>query len=408
MSRELWTDAYLEQMRHVGDPEADAVVADVFAHRQLGELNAFIGSLSGLSGLPASLPPEIRDFVVRNAARPDWVQDKQLRRAENYFTRHGLGAMLALVCASLPECYTMKKGVRILALTRQLGAHIDRRLHQTALMVLAVMQPNGLALGGPGVIEAQKVRLLHAAIRRLILLGVAPPQAQASADLGTAPSSIAQAMAREGFKWNLEQDGQPVNQEDLAFTLLTFGYIIPLAMSRFGVHASEEERAAFLHAWNVTGAYLGVRRELMADTPEDAAYLYERIKARQGGATRDGAFLMDRLLGFLEQNVLRMRLLRPLAPVLVRVLAGNDTAHLLGIDTRHGAGVRLFQHTVVVLVRAINRVVRFLGRLHPLSALGTVMGRETIRFLYSYSQKREGTAHLAIPTDWIGAARPRR
>lgn len=403
MSRELWTDAYLEQMRHVADPDADVVVADVFAHRQLGELNAFIGSLSGLSGLPASLPPEIRDFVVRNAARPDWVHDMHLRRAENYFTRHGLGAMLALVCASLPECYTMRKGVRILALTRQLGAHIDRRLHQTALMVLAVMQPKGLDLGGPGVIEAQKVRLLHAAIRRLILLGVTP--SQAPADLGAAPSSIAQAMAREGFKWDLQQDGQPVNQEDLAFTLLTFGYIIPLAMSRFGVHASEDERTAFLHTWNVTGAYLGVRRELMADTPEDAAYLYERIKARQGGATQDGAFLTNRLLNFMEHNVLRVPVLRPLAPIMVRVLAGNDTARLLGIDTRHTAGVRLFQRTVVVLVRAINRVVRILGRFHPLSALGTVLGRKTIQSLYRYSQEREGKVRLAIPTDWIGAAR---
>jgi hypothetical protein len=402
MSRELWSDAYLEQSRHVGDPEADDVVEEVFEHRQLKELNTFIGSLSGLRGLPADLPPEIRDFVVRTAARPDWVKDMHLRQAEYFFTRHGLGAMLALVCASLPECYTMRKGVRILSLTRQLGAHVDRRLHQTALMVLAVMQPHGLDRGGAGIAEAQKVRLLHAAIRRLILLGVTP--AQAPADLGAAPGSIAHAMAREGFIWDLGQDGYPLNQEDLAFTLLTFGYIIPLGMSRFGVRVSDEEHAAFLHAWNVTGSYLGVRRELLADTPEDAAFLYERIKARQAGPTPDGAFLTGRLLKFMEQDVLRLRLLRPLAPVLVRVLAGNETAHILGIDTRHNAGVRLFQRTVVTLVRGINRVAMFLGRFHPLRALGTVMGRDTIRFLERYTADRSG-ARLAIPIEWTGVQR---
>ena len=409
MSRELWTDAYLDQMRAIGDPEADAVVHRVFEQRQFSALNAFVGSLSGASGLPRDLPPEIRDFVERTSVRPAWVRDMHLRRSERFFTRHGLASMMALVCASLPECYTMRRGVRILALTRQLGAHVDRRLHQTALMVIAVMRPHGLDPGGPGVAEAQRVRLIHAAIRHLILLGRSsqdsatglPP---AGAE-NTASQSIAAALNNAGFAWSVPADGQPLNQEDLAFTLLTFSYILPLAMSRFGVPVTDDDHVDLLHTWNVVGAYLGVRRELMPETAVDAAYLVEQIKRRQWGPTEDGAFLTDRVIGFLQQNVLRLHVLAPLAPVFVRAMVGDDTARVLGMDTRHHAGVILFHQVLARMVRGLNVIASALGRFHPLRRLSTFVGERTIQVLYDYSSQH-GDAPLAIPVEWSGVKRP--
>lgn len=404
MPRELWTDGYLDQMRALGDPEADEVVRSVFEHREFAALNAFVGSLSGVNGLPTDLPPAIRDFVERTAPRPPWVQDMHLRYAEYFFTRHGLAAMMSLVCASLPECYTMGKGVRILALTRQLGAHADRRLHQTALMVLAVMGPHGLDRGGPGVAEAQRVRLIHAAIRRLVLLGVegASPAMRSSGGAEAAVSqSIASALARAGFVWSLAQDGQPLNQEDLAFTLLTFGYVLPRGMARFGVPVTEDDYVAFLHSWNVVGAYLGVRRELMAETRADAEYLFERISRRQAARTEDGEFLTARLLHFVDREVLRVRLLAPLAPIFVRVMAGDETARMLGMDTTHHAGVIVFHQLVARLIRGLNIVGSLLGRFHPLRHLATLIGRRTIQFLYRYTAARGG-APLSIPVEWSG------
>jgi ER-bound oxygenase mpaB/B'/Rubber oxygenase, catalytic domain len=409
MSRELWTDAYLDQMRTIGDPEADAIVHRVFERRQFSALNAFVGSLSGSSDLPRDLPPEIRDFVERTSARPTWVQDMHLRRSERFFTRHGLASMMALVCASLPECYTMRRGVRILALTRQLGAHIDRRLHQTALMVIAVMRPHGLDLGGPGVEQAQRVRLIHAAIRHLILLGKSSEDSATGLPLAgaekAASPSIAAAMNKAGFKWSITDDGQPLNQEDLAFTLLTFSYILPLAMSRFGIPVTDDDHVDFLHTWNVVGAYLGIRRELMPETKADAAYLLEQIKRRQWGASEDGAFLTDRLIGFLQENVLRLHPLAPLAPVFVRAMVGDDTARVLGMNTRHHAGVILFHQVVARLVRALNVIGAMLGRFHPLRRLSTIVGERTIQVLYNYSSQH-GDAPLAIPVEWSGVKGP--
>lgn len=409
MPRALWTDAYLDQMRAIGDPEADEVVRQVFEQRQFSELSAFVGSLSGAAALPDNLPPEIRAFVDRTSGRPEWVQDMHLRRAERFFVLHGLPSMMALVCASLPECYTMRRGVRILALTRQLGAHVDRRLHQTALMVIAVMRPHGLDPGGAGIVQAQRVRLIHAAIRHLVRLGEAPddptPDEGYEAAATNVSRSIGEAMARAGFQWNIAEDGQPLNQEDLAFTLLTFSYILPLAMSRFGVPVSDEDHLDFLHTWNVVGAYLGVRRELLPETVEDAVYLLEQIKRRQWGPSQDGAFLTHRLVCFLEDHVLRLRVLAPLAPIFIRAMVGDDTARVLGMDTRHHAGVILFHQVVARLVRAVNVVGAVLGRFHPLRHLGMVIGRKTIQFLYRYTSEFGG-APLAIPVEWSVIKKP--
>ena len=392
-------------MRAIGDPEADEVVRQVFERRQFSELNAFVSSLSGAAALPDNLPTEIRAFVDRTSARPEWVQDMHLRRAEHFFVRHGLASMMALVCASLPECYTMRRGVRILALTRQLGAHVDRRLHQTALMVLAVMGPHGLDRGGPGVVQAQRVRLIHAAIRHLVLLGQAPQDATPDEGYGPLQSkvsrSIGEAMARAGFRWSVADDGQPLNQEDLAFTLLTFSYVLPLAMARFGVPVSEDDHLDFLHTWNVVGAYLGVRRELMPQTVDDAVYLLEQIKRRQWGPSEDGAFLTDRLVCFVQDHVLRLRVLAPLAPIFVRAMVGDDAARVLGLNTRHHTGVIVFHQVVARLIRALNAVGSVLGRFHPLRHLGMAIGRKTIQFLYAYTAEYGG-APLAIPVEWSG------
>jgi hypothetical protein len=413
MSRVPLTDDHLDRMRHEADPEADAVMRAIFARHHFKDLMQFVGSLNGAGPLPPETPAEIAAFVEATAPRPAWADDREIERAEHFFLRHGLGGLVALVCASLPECYTMRKGVRILGLTRQLGDHTDRRLHQTAQMVLAVMQPGGLAPGGPGIQQAQRVRLIHAAIRHMVMLGLSaesplphpestPPHPAAPGRTPSRPNpaAIARAMTAGGFTWSLADDGQPINQEDLAYTLLTFGHIIPLAMSRFGIRVSDEDRNAFLHAWNVAGHYIGVRRELMADTADEGAALFERIKRREGGRTEDGVFLTDRLLGFLEQDVLKVRVLRPLGPALVRALAGNDTARMLGLDTRHNAGMAFFHLVMARSVRILNTVGRIAGRFHPLLHAGDTLGRWTIAALVRYTSDGED-APLAVPTDWL-------
>ena len=122
---------------------------------------------------------------------------EQLEAAARLFNINGFASLAVLVGASLPQCYTMRTGVRILALTSQLGAHSNRRLHQTAAMVLAVMGPGAFEPRGTGIRQTQKVRLIHAAIRYRILsaLGQGGIGASAGAEV-TAPREGRRALGQ--------------------------------------------------------------------------------------------------------------------------------------------------------------------------------------------------------------------
>ena len=80
--------------------------------------------------------------------------------------------------------------------------------------------------------------------------------------------------------WDLAANAVPNNQEELAYTLLTFSYVFLRALRRLGIPFTREQEQDYLHAWNVAGHYLGIRRELMVDTMEEAEALFARMQAR--------------------------------------------------------------------------------------------------------------------------------
>ena len=60
--------------------------------------------------------------------------------------------------------------------------------------------------------------------------------------------------------------GVPVNQEDLAGTLLTFSVVVLDALAKLGTTFSDEDADAYFHSWNCVGHVLGVDRRLICDT----------------------------------------------------------------------------------------------------------------------------------------------
>jgi hypothetical protein len=181
--------------------------------------------------------------------------------AQELFIAHGNLALIVLVCASLPECYVMKKGIQVLWLTQRLQEHVLRRLVETAQLVISVMWRGGLSPDGSGVRTAAKVRLMHAAIRHLILHG--RPEAQ-----DAKPSSFADVLLT--VRWNTQELGYPINQEDLVYTLLTFSYVIPRGLEKLGVQVTPTQKEAFIHCWNIVGRIMGIREEILPENYEEA------------------------------------------------------------------------------------------------------------------------------------------
>ncbi len=402
----LWTDAFLTAVRQQGDPIADEAIRRIFERREAAELNAFMGRLVANDEIPDDIPAELQAFLAETDALPPWHDPALIHEAERLFNIFGLISLISLVAASLPECYTMRTGVRILDLTGQLGEHTNRRLHQTAVMVLSVMGRHGLDERGRGVRQAQKVRLIHAAIRYRILgaIGAGGVPAAAGGEVPVvipgATQSVADIIARHRFDWDIARDGFPINQEDLAFTLLTFGFVIPRAMMSLGVPLTEQEFKAFLHAWNCVGYVMGVDERLMAHTPREAAVLFTRIKARQAGPSPAGTRLTEALLEVMERDLLKFRLFRPAAPILMRILIGDDTAKMLGLDVRHAWLVRMIHKAVAGLFRRWNMMTgRFFARFHPLTRIAAKLGQRFVRLLTTITY-RGRRPQLEIPPEW--------
>ena len=386
-----WTDETLNAARKEGDREVDPLVADILLAPDDGALStvdpdARVGRLgyNFLLDLADVLVESPELMLVKGSTlrgeldeisqvntmivdyfdpipAPKWVDEDKLELATELWENETLLAIAVLYAASLPACYLMQKGVPVLYDTDKLAKHeyIFQRIHETGLMLDAVLDPGGIKvirdaaldadrhlrrvlneldpqggwewiegrlkrlagapdetvdterlrkafeaalaepkrfLWGKGCVSAKKVRFLHAAMRLMLMQ---PKHFQAVGDPDT-PQSLAEQLSHRLEPWDVNTLGVPINQEDQAFVLLTFAYLIPKGMERWGRKVSREQKEAFLHLWKVIGHIMGIREDLMTDKLDEAQALYERILARNAAPSRAGMLLTDAVMEFLE------------------------------------------------------------------------------------------------------------
>lgn len=343
MPENRWTPELLAGLRSEMDPLADRTVAAIYQSGETAQVNSMLSTLiAGMDRLPADMPPVLRDYLEQSAQLPAWLEPSKVREGEELFGQWGICSCAILACASLPECYMMKNGIHVLALTQRLQQHAQRRVLETAQMIMAVMFPGGLTPNGVGVRTAQKVRLMHAAMRFLILHPATPPPAP--------PSSLADVMQHETWK---AEYGKPINQEDLLFTLMTFSHVGVRSLDRLGASLTTEEKDAYIHCWNVAGYVMGIREELLPANHVEAEILFETIKAQQGGGTPEAAQMQASLLGFME-GLMPHGPFKRLPVYMTRRLIGNETADVLGI-ARQPWRDRFVPALLIAIWRLIDR-----------------------------------------------------
>ena len=317
-------------MRQEGDVLADKTVAALFAGGGIPSVNSVWGVLLKNDQIPPEdLPAEVVDYFKQSSQLPNWADRKLIEQGEQFFTDHGLFCLASLLCASLPECYVMKKAARVLVATQRLeGPHAYRRLFETAQMVVAVMSPGGLAEKGGGIRTVQKVRLMHAAIRHLIL----EPAVVSS----EGPKDFTEVLLR--MSWDPTELGKPINQEDMAYTLLTFSYVILRSVKKMGIAVTHEDAKAYLHCWKVVGYLMGLDEQLLTDDFHEAKALFEQIKARQEGESKAGCKLTTALenataqiFSHSTQNFVPRWFFRPVPTILMRQLLKKKTEEMLGL-----------------------------------------------------------------------------
>jgi hypothetical protein len=312
-------------------------------------------------GAPPDVVDPLRAYVQAAQSLPDWADPARIARAETLFMDYGALSCILLFCSSLPECYVVPDLSAVLHVAGQLEAHTEYRIRATAAMIFPVMMKGGLTTPqGSGIAQVLKVRLIHATIRNLILRG--DPQ-DAPAQTPPLPALVGsqnmhQALYAHG--WNTASDGLPCNQEELAYTLLTFGYVFLRSMRRLGLGLRPDDELAYLHAWNVMGHVLGIERALMVDTMEEGEALFARMQARgraQPVSPDPRPGLGQALMNTMEQ-VIPLRLFKPFPVLMTRYLCGGATMTDLGIAGRVSWLSRLLFALLMLVARVIDGVVR--------------------------------------------------
>ena len=319
MTATTWTDEFLDEMRELGDPPADAVVAELFAGDEVGAVNRLMKTLIANDGAPpAKLPRVVRDYLDDTDDLPSWADAERIEIGERFFERHGPACVMSLACASLPACYAARRGVQVLSLTARLQSDPVRRIGETAQLTLDCMAPGGLAPGGRGVRDAQKVRLMHAAVRHLV---------------------------QESDLYDTEW-GVPVNQEDLAGTLMTFSIVVLDSIAKLGTTFSEEEADAYFHSWNCVGHVLGVDERLIVHTIDEGRDLWRRIVERNWEASPEGRAMTKALVDAME-HATPGTIFDGFPSTIVRFLGGDELGDILAVRRRDwtqilGGPLRLF------------------------------------------------------------------
>ncbi len=314
------SSAYLDTMRLEADPPADAVIARIAEAYGPHESRKIFDQLISDIGIPGShLPAEVIDFFESHSLLPDWADPARIMKGQEVFANHGPMLMTLLYFKALPTTYCCHRGANVLFLTgRMTRSELDkrrfsRRIAETAQFVVDVMTPGNLLPGGKGIVSAMKVRLIHASVRNFI------PAAS----------------------WNTAEWGKPVNQEDLAGTLMSFSALMLEGLEQSKKSPGPENSENYMYAWRVVGHFLGIRPELSPKTAEEGQGLMSIIFSRQAGESEAGKVLTQSLLNFVEE-LIPGKLFDQAPALLLRYFCGLQIANVLGVSYKPGCMTRIF------------------------------------------------------------------
>ncbi len=341
------TNASLENWKATGEPSLDA---------------------QGVAALEA--------YVHKGRMLPEWSDAQKIARAEKVFMDYGALSCVLLFCSSLPECYVLPDLSTVLHASGQLEQHTEYRIRSTAAMIFPIMMKGGMTEpAGSGIAQVLKVRLIHATIRHLILRGnpqtIATALLAGNADmdslripefklLTTGSKDMFQTLYAHG--WDVTEKGLPCSQEELAYTLLTFGYVFVRSLRCLSLPLSAPDESAYLHAWNVMGHVLGIEHSYMRSVYDDSeAYFADfQLEADKQAARPDPRPSLGHALMKTMEDVIPLGVLKPFPTLMTRHLCGEKTGAAIGIMGRVSFFSRAIFWLFMSATRLIDTMVRML------------------------------------------------
>ncbi len=292
---------------------------------------------------PKKAPEALRRFRDGLLEVPFWVDYPRAARGGAALLRTGVFGGLVLAFRSLILGYCSPAGNKPLVFSGRLRASAARRLGETGRFVQSVYLEGGLLPGAPGFVATARVRLMHAQVRRLL-------------------------SASE--RWDSAQWGTPINQLDMAGTVLLFSLVLVDGLRRLGFKLSQEEVSDVLHLWRTTGWLLGVRPDLLASSETEARDVWDLIRLTQRPPDADSRALA---LALLESPLTEARSTAEQSRAEAVVAFGHGMARFL-LEDSYADALGLSRNGWRFVVPALRGLVSSAGRV-----LGRVPGANALR-----------------------------
>lgn len=306
----------LDKHRLIQDPVADELVKRLVDDFGPEQAKVFFEILIRNITIPFDLVPDyVKEYIDRMALPAPNTDLARVRRGQKVFLDFGPEMALLLYFKSLPTSYLNWRGVQVLALTGRMADKrgwpeiFARRIAETTQFLVDVMNPGSLDPRGAGVLTTLKVRLVHASVRHFI---------------GSSP------------KWNAVEWQNPINQEDLVFTMLVFSLVMVQGLELLEIELEPERAEDFLYAWTVIGHYLGINPELIPANLEEARELQNLIHERQFGISEAGQEVNKALVDFAKEIMIPGQAFDKTPETLIRFFMGPTYAKMLGVEVKNG------------------------------------------------------------------------
>lgn len=287
-------DAAVDALRAFPRPQRDAWVDAVLRHGPDGAQEA---------------PEALRALAAAAWSVPLWVDFDRADRGGAAFLRGGILGGIVLGSGSLIAGYCSPAGNKPLMFSGRLESDVPRRLAETSRFVEVVSQPGGMRPGAAGFVATGKVRLIHAAVRRML---------------------------QQHPGWNTPAWGVPINQADMVGTSLLFSLVVLDGMAKLGFDTTPTEREDLLHLWRYNAHVIGVDAGLTFATEAEARTLWDLLSSTQSPPDDDARALARALIESGERapprpnDYTRPLRARAVGYALSRYLLGDDYADHLG------------------------------------------------------------------------------
>ena len=420
-----FTSEMLNEFRLQGDSLADDVI-NAFAGKFNSSIQELAEKLENMIRMPnddyvidsiqeyfpndESIREALENYFSQATLLPKWLDTEKLKLGSYVFQDHLFSGIMILGCASLPTTYVCQPDTKVLGFTRRLIDDAPKRLVETAQMVTDVMGDEGLTvqngkLSGKGIQSILKIRLIHAAVRYMMLHKekiLDDHQHNNNIDpnnflLAYVFDSQQQENSWYGDKkpdaWDMKSDGVPINNEALAIILLTFSFTILYGLKKIGVKINKEQRDAYLHTWNIIGYTLGVDERFLTEfsSYENTKIIYTQILLRRRGFSNDGMLLQQSLLEAFTENAKRLipfgRLLhvRRLARLITSILIPKESYKALGLK------LSIYDYIVRFFVWMGIRLFGFLVNIKLFRPLANYMFGRIAQSLWDWRKEFDNT-----------------